>query len=290
LTTCSRADGRAGFNYPFLTSKERDIETGLDYFVNRYYSSTQARFTSADEPFADQVENDPQSWNLYIYGSNNPLRYRDLTGEAHWEVGADGQQHYVGDKIGEYDKDLNADWDGTNWNSRENNGADSTVVGQPLTQIERMALGDFEFGITAAGGLRVVNSARSASLFSRAGSFLKRLFGGGQGAEFAGGVTRTAIQAAAADPGPTVRVVTRLTQAPGAGRGLSAATGEGAEALANATRDGGQVYTARIPKALIETLKSARLVEERVTQMNGARAVELRFRPEAAEFINRFFH
>jgi hypothetical protein len=70
---------------------------------------------------------------------------------------------------------------------------------------------------------------------------------------------------------------------------LSAATGEGAEALANSARSGGQVFTARIPKALIETLKSARLVEERVTQMNGARAVELRFRPEAAEFIAKFF-
>jgi RHS repeat-associated protein len=35
-----------------FTQKERDIETGLDYFGARYYSSTQGRFTSADEPFA----------------------------------------------------------------------------------------------------------------------------------------------------------------------------------------------------------------------------------------------
>jgi hypothetical protein len=27
-----------------FTSKERDIETGLDYFIARYYSSAQARF------------------------------------------------------------------------------------------------------------------------------------------------------------------------------------------------------------------------------------------------------
>jgi RHS repeat-associated protein len=28
--------------------KERDVETGLDYSVNRYYSPTQGRFTSPD--------------------------------------------------------------------------------------------------------------------------------------------------------------------------------------------------------------------------------------------------
>jgi RHS repeat-associated protein len=32
-----------------FTSKERDNETGLDYFLSRYYSSTQGRFTSPDE-------------------------------------------------------------------------------------------------------------------------------------------------------------------------------------------------------------------------------------------------
>jgi RHS repeat-associated protein len=35
-------------NYPFLTTKERDNETGLDYFLARYYSSTQGRFTGVD--------------------------------------------------------------------------------------------------------------------------------------------------------------------------------------------------------------------------------------------------
>jgi RHS repeat-associated protein len=39
----------ATINYTSLTRKERNIETGLDYFINRYYSSTQARFTSPDE-------------------------------------------------------------------------------------------------------------------------------------------------------------------------------------------------------------------------------------------------
>jgi RHS repeat-associated protein len=32
-----------------FTSKERDAETGLDFFESRYYSSAQGRFTSPDE-------------------------------------------------------------------------------------------------------------------------------------------------------------------------------------------------------------------------------------------------
>lgn len=48
----------------------------------RYYASALGRFTSPDDPFADQNEEDPQSWNLYSYGRNNPLRNVDLDGRA----------------------------------------------------------------------------------------------------------------------------------------------------------------------------------------------------------------
>jgi len=63
-----------------FTAKERDAETGLDYFDARYFSGPQGRFTSPDEPFADQSRLDPQSWNLYSYVRNNPLKYIDPTG------------------------------------------------------------------------------------------------------------------------------------------------------------------------------------------------------------------
>ena len=43
-------------------------------------SSAQGRFTSPDEPFNDQNFSYPQSWNLYAYGRNNPLRFFDLDG------------------------------------------------------------------------------------------------------------------------------------------------------------------------------------------------------------------
>jgi len=67
---------------PCRTGKERDTETGLDYFGARYFSAAQGRFTSPDKPLADQHLANPQSWNLYSYARNNPLRYIDDDGEA----------------------------------------------------------------------------------------------------------------------------------------------------------------------------------------------------------------
>ena len=74
--------GTEGEVVTLFTGKERDAETGLDYFGARYMSSAQGRFTSPDAPFADQHVTDPQSWNLYAYGRNNPLRFVDPTGQA----------------------------------------------------------------------------------------------------------------------------------------------------------------------------------------------------------------
>ena len=64
-----------------FTAKERDQESGLDYFGARYFSGALGRFTSADAPFLDQYEGSPQSWNLYGYVRNNPLRLIDPTGQ-----------------------------------------------------------------------------------------------------------------------------------------------------------------------------------------------------------------
>jgi RHS repeat-associated protein len=70
-----------------FTSKERDAESGLDYFGARYFSSAQGRWTSPDwsekpqpVPYADLT--DPQTLNLYGYVRNNPLKQADLDGHA----------------------------------------------------------------------------------------------------------------------------------------------------------------------------------------------------------------
>ena len=70
-----------------FTGQQRDNETGLDYFIARYYSSTQGRFTSSD-PLGGQIVN-PQSLNKYVYVRNNPLRLTDPTGMY---VCADGKK------------------------------------------------------------------------------------------------------------------------------------------------------------------------------------------------------
>jgi RHS repeat-associated protein len=61
-----------------FTGKERDAESGLDYFVVRHYASTISRFMSADPLFGSP--GDPQSLNRYAYVLNNPLRYTDPSG------------------------------------------------------------------------------------------------------------------------------------------------------------------------------------------------------------------
>ncbi len=71
---------------PKFSGKERDSETNLDYFGARYFSGAQGRFTSPDKSFADQHPGDPQSWNLYVYVGNNPLRFVDLTGRWKTEI------------------------------------------------------------------------------------------------------------------------------------------------------------------------------------------------------------
>jgi len=66
-----------------FTGKERDSESGNDYFGARYYASSMGRFLSPDPQYVqERMVKDPQSWNLYVYGRNNPLSFIDPSGEA----------------------------------------------------------------------------------------------------------------------------------------------------------------------------------------------------------------
>jgi RHS repeat-associated protein len=64
-----------------FTGKERDAESGNDYFGARYYASTMGRFLSPDPKAASGHPSDPQTWNRYSYGANNPLTFVDPDGK-----------------------------------------------------------------------------------------------------------------------------------------------------------------------------------------------------------------
>jgi RHS repeat-associated protein len=68
-----------------FTGKERDAESGNDYFDARYYTSTMGRWMSPDwsateEPVPYAKMDNPQSLNLYAYLNNNPLLTFDPDG------------------------------------------------------------------------------------------------------------------------------------------------------------------------------------------------------------------
>jgi len=74
------ASSGTAVNFQKFTGKERDSESGLDYFGARYYGAALGRFPSPDDPLVDQQADDPQSWNLYGYVRNNPLANTDPDG------------------------------------------------------------------------------------------------------------------------------------------------------------------------------------------------------------------
>jgi RHS repeat-associated protein len=107
-----------------FTGKERDSESGLDYFGARYYGSAIGRFSSPDPLYLEMHRlTDPQQLNLYSYVRNSPLSLtdpdgRDIAvkcadkancttatdqvngrkdGQLKVDVGKDGKWHPVGD-------------------------------------------------------------------------------------------------------------------------------------------------------------------------------------------------
>jgi len=74
-------------NHYKFTGKERDNETGLDYYGARYYGSALGRFVTPDwsakpVPVPYVELGDPQSLNQYAYVRNNPLSKNDPDGHC----------------------------------------------------------------------------------------------------------------------------------------------------------------------------------------------------------------
>jgi RHS repeat-associated protein len=64
-----------------FTGKERDAESGLDYFPARYYGSNMGRWMAPDPGWLAAVDlANPQTLNAYSYVTNSPLIYNDPTG------------------------------------------------------------------------------------------------------------------------------------------------------------------------------------------------------------------
>ncbi|MGA8044095.1 MAG: RHS repeat-associated core domain-containing protein, partial [Terracidiphilus sp.] len=65
-----------------FTGKERDAESGNDYFGARYFASSMGRFLSPDPDTGTLLHiMNPQRWNMYAYALNNPLTMTDPTGK-----------------------------------------------------------------------------------------------------------------------------------------------------------------------------------------------------------------
>ena len=85
---CTGTSDPGSYSSPLhFTGKERDFESGLDYFGARFFASSSGRFMSPDwsakpqgVPYA--VLSDPQSLNLYAYVRNNTTQATDPNG--HW--------------------------------------------------------------------------------------------------------------------------------------------------------------------------------------------------------------
>ncbi len=71
---------------PKYTGKNRDGETGMDWFEVRHMSGAQGRFQSVDPGNAGADPINPQTWNAYSYVGNNPLSYTDPSGQSWFGV------------------------------------------------------------------------------------------------------------------------------------------------------------------------------------------------------------
>ena len=90
-----------------FTGKERDSESGLDNFGARYDSSSLGRFMSPDPDNASAFEylDDPQSWNGYAYGRDNPILYIDSDGERYTVCVYDENGQHICNDVSDEDFD-----------------------------------------------------------------------------------------------------------------------------------------------------------------------------------------
>jgi RHS repeat-associated protein len=170
--TCTGTADPSGY---FFTGKERDTESGNDYFGARYYASSMGRFMSPDPGwFMEADPTNPQTWNLYSYALNNPLKLIDPTGmdQCIWDDGTSDDRPEDGGATQQECADQ-----GGNWAS----DTDTTITVTPQSTDPKPSCSDFT-GPAAppAGPINYRQQAQSNSQKSLPGLFQAFKTGGSQ--------------------------------------------------------------------------------------------------------------
>jgi len=293
-----------------FTQKERDNETGLDYFGARYYASTQGRFTSAD-PMSGEPRH-PQSWNRYAYVLNNPLKLVDPDG-LRWaqRIRYDGWTEYKWFATEDaYNEGTNSNsqgyegWTAVSFDETQPYEYEAPGIGGDLHNTYRLntdgthgyakvldGVGgsmstDWNAQFAIGGGIKALFEAGDYGLAAAVEALASRTASQGVLRGLYGEVSVEAVEAAAKAGGPTVEVFTRLDGAPAADKALHMAY----EEAGTAARSAGQMFKGQVPRALVEQLKRSGLAFEKTMEWKGAAGAtkaytELQVMPQAARFI-----
>jgi RHS repeat-associated protein len=112
-----------------FTSKQRDTESGLDYFGARYYSGPHARFTGVDPLMVERASRNATDMEPICLCVNNPLVIIDPNGEGWVQIGI----------YGGWDEGINSQEDINR--ARRYRGTGETDKGQRFTNNAKVGLG-----------------------------------------------------------------------------------------------------------------------------------------------------
>jgi RHS repeat-associated protein len=164
-----------------FTGKERDTESGDDYFGARYYASSMGRWMSPDwsakvmpVPYA-KLDN-PQSLNLYAYVGNNPLIHVDADGHTIDDSALKDNKKYQQWKANYLSHDgAKAQWDALN------NNKDLTVTMKWDSKGTQSVTGGYQFNdkgqLTAATVTLAAKTGNSDYHMSAESGYVHRKYG-----------------------------------------------------------------------------------------------------------------
>jgi RHS repeat-associated protein len=207
-----------------FTGKERDSETGLDYFNARYFSGAQGRFTSADSPGYASLRH-PQAWNLYSYALNNPLKFIDPDGhtvvctgkaeECKNAAAAASANPDAAKRVGTATTTTRHSFLGISWTTSKTtvtisgDMASFRALGQNASRLADLVSDKREFGLNASSSTYKGEPNSLSSWFTAPGQ--RPLYGGGQSVT----PTQGFYPASFIDPNPATYFIDSDAQASG---------------------------------------------------------------------------